>query len=678
MKKKDLRFWWLSLMVCLWAPLLWAQVDRNALLARQEFRIGIEAFYRYGYNEAILSFEKALSYRNQEPLILEWLGRAYYQSGLEDIALQQWQEARRLYPAGSPQALLLTSRIETVRNRRIPFFAQQEQPQYVEAGRYPNKNKDLLLYRQPSSVLSTEDGSVWVVAYGSNELVRIDVNGVIRSRIRGPLNGFDRPYDMARASDGTLYVSEARGGRISVLDPQGNWKRYLGSKGRGPDQFIGPQGLALDRSDYLYVVDFGSQRISKWAPDGSFLFSFGARQGAFQGLKGPTGIAVIGDRVFVSDGPGRCIHEFDRNGNYHGILIGEGLVAPESLRATAEGQLLLVDAQKVYLIDPSMGAVREIASLGRGAGKVTCADYSVNGNLFVSLFDKEEIALLVPMVDVASGLFVEVQRVISDSFPRVTVDIKVQNRNRQPIVGLNEQNFYLYEEGKPVAQQEFRGASYLNQDTAVSVILERSPAMTRFTSDVETALRDIRKSVDRLVSVISAEEQPIKESLSGAWNPEGIARGNRARYSPAWRFDRALRLAATDLLGASPKRAVLFVGSGSVGERAFEQYSLSALAAYLANNGVAFYAILPVLGNVNPALEYLAQETGGAVLYLYRPEGIGPILQDLRRRPSGIYQLQYTSRLPTNFGNAYLPLEVEVYLLQRSGRDILGYFAPLE
>ncbi|MCX7949979.1 MAG: 6-bladed beta-propeller, partial [Treponemataceae bacterium] len=78
------------------------------------------------------------------------------------------------------------------------------------------------------------------------------------------------------------------------------------------------------------------------------------------------------------------------------------------------------------------------------------------------------------------------------------------------------------------------------------------------------------------------------------------------------------------------------------------------------------------------ALEYLAQETGGAVLYLYRPEGIGPVLQGLRKRSSGIYQLQYTSRLPTNFGNAYLPLEVEVYLLQRSGRDILGYFAPLE
>jgi hypothetical protein len=32
----------------------------------------------------------------------------------------------------------------------------------------------------------------------------------------------------------------------------------------------------------------------------------------------------------------------------------------------------------------------------------------------------------------------------------------------------------------------------------------------------------------------------------------------------------------------------------------------------------------------------------------------------------------------TDYGRAYLPLEVEVYLMERSGRDSTGYFAPLE
>ena len=46
--------------------------------------------------------------------------------------------------------------------------------------------------------------------------------------------------------------------------------------------------------------------------------------------------------------------------------------------------------------------------------------------------------------------------------------------------------------------------------------------------------------------------------------------------------------------------------------------------------------------------------------------------------PQGVYQFSFTSALPTNFGMNYLPLEVEVYLLNRSGRDETGYFAPLE
>jgi len=96
-------------------------VDRNAVLAQDEFRRGIQAYNRFGFNEAILSFEKALSYKPAEPLILEWLGRAYYRSGLEETALRQWQEAIRLIPATSSQSLLLTS-IWKPSGTAEPFF----------------------------------------------------------------------------------------------------------------------------------------------------------------------------------------------------------------------------------------------------------------------------------------------------------------------------------------------------------------------------------------------------------------------------------------------------------------------------------------------------------------------------------------------------------------------------
>jgi hypothetical protein len=139
-----------------------------------------------------------------------------------------------------------------------------------------------------------------------------------------------------------------------------------------------------------------------------------------------------------------------------------------------------------------------------------------------------------------------------------------------------------------------------------------------------------------------------------------------------------LRLSATDLLAGEKKRAVVFVGSGVMGELAFEQYSLSELAAYLANNGIAFYAVIAGNGSAGEELVYLCEETGGEVLRLYQASGVGPAIRSIGGKSSGSYALSYRSSLQTNFGRDLLPIEAEVYLIERSGRDRIGYFAPLQ
>ncbi|MCA1950889.1 MAG: 6-bladed beta-propeller [Treponema sp.] len=652
--------------------------DRNALMARDEFRRGILAYNRYGFNEALLSFEKALSYKPAEPLILEWLGRAYYRSGLEETALRQWQEALRLYPAGSKQSLLLTSYLETIRNRRALFFMSEDQIRFVESGRYPAKQGGMFLYRQPSAVLPLPDGSVWVVAYGSNEILRIDVNGVIKQRVRGPLNGFDRPYDIARSSDGRLFVSEYRGGRISVLDSQGNWKAYVGTKGRGPGQFIGPQNICIDGEDYLYVVDFGTQRISKFTPDGTYLFSFGAKGGDFPGFRAPTGIAAIEDQVFVADQADRTIYRFDKSGNYLGPAIQDGLTVPEALRPTREGKLIVADGTKILLASPDTGFVQPLASLGNAGGRVLGADFDQNGSLLAANFQAEEVTVLNRTEDMASGLFVQIERVIADKFPLVTIDVQVQDRHRRPIVGLDARNFLITEGGKPVLEQSFTGAAYLSNTAAISLVLERSPNTTPLQTELQTAVKDSVAAADRLVSLVSAGEIPVKERIDSAAALQQSAKGSAVAYSPRWRFDLALRLAATDLLPVEKKRALVFVGSGRLGQKAFDTYGLSELASYMANNGIAFYTVIVGNGVADKELQYLCDQTGGQVLRLYQNQGIGPALRQIRQNPAGSYTLQYRSQLPTDFGRAFLPVEAEVYLLERSGRDALGYFAPLQ
>jgi hypothetical protein len=98
----------------------------------------------------------------------------------------------------------------------------------------------------------------------------------------------------------------------------------------------------------------------------------------------------------------------------------------------------------------------------------------------------------------------------------------------------------------------------------------------------------------------------------------------------------------------------------------------------MANNGIVFYAVMVGENRAGPDIQYLCDQTFGAVIPLYRNEGIAPVLDELALIPSGSYILSYRTALPTDFGRAYLPIEAEVYLLNRSGRDRTGYFPPAE
>jgi len=517
-----------------------------------------------------------------------------------------------------------------------------------------------------------------VVAFGSNEIVRIGVNGTVMDRRRGPIQGFDRPYDIVRGLDGRMYVSEYRGGRVSILNAQGHWLGHIGSRGRGDGMFIGPKNMAIDEFGYLYVVDFGNQRVSKFDPDGQFILSFGTRRFGFHGFRSPTGIAARDGRVFVADSMSRRIYTFDHNGNYLGILT-DGLLAPESLRFISDGRILVADANRVVLVDPDTAIVRELGLVGNARTRVINADMDANGNLLAVNFDESEVSVLTRFDDLASGLFVQIERVYAERFPQVTVEVRVEDRLRRPIVGLEGLNFVLSEGGRVVSGQEFHMPAYRINRSEVSVLMERSPETLALRDNLAVAMRDINSALGtngRIRSVISAGEQPHRERHENAL--DAAARGNVAAFSNRWRFDLGLRLAATDLLAGEQKRSVVYVGSGNLGALAFEQYSLSELAAYMANNAIIFNAV--IVGNAPPSEEvrYLANQTGGQALFLFRPEGIREMIESIAHSPSGLYTISFRSELPSDFGRAWLPIEAEVYLMERSGRDAGGYFPPLE
>jgi DNA-binding beta-propeller fold protein YncE len=83
----------------------------------------------------------------------------------------------------------------------------------------------------------------------------------------GELNG---PRGVAVAEDGTAYVAESGGDRVSAFGPDGT---FLGVIGAG--SLSGPVGVAIGPEGNVFISDAGNDRIAVYSPEGSFVRAFG-------------------------------------------------------------------------------------------------------------------------------------------------------------------------------------------------------------------------------------------------------------------------------------------------------------------------------------------------------------------------------------------------------------------
>ncbi len=666
MKKKLFRLVSLFMILVFCCSSLFAE---SAVQAEEEFRRGIQAYNRGSFNDAILQFEKALTYLPEENLILDWLGRSYYRAGMEEAAIQEWSYALNQGYGGA----MLENTLEILQARRI-FSSSRFDEYYSEAGVLSGNDGTTFFFNKPISILAEKDGSFWAVAYGSNEILNIDVNGYVTARKKGPLNGYDRPMDIMKTKSGRMVITEFAGDRLSFLDEKGNYISSFGSKGRGDGQLLGPQYLAEDDSGNIYVTDFGNARVAVFTADGEFLYNFGS-------FDAPTGIAAAGNRIFVADALKGAVYEYDNAGNYVGVFIAEEtLVQPEALRVR-ENALYICDQNRLLSASLETGALFEMANTGNAPSRLTCADEDANGNIIAADFTADEIYIYSQMSELVGGLYAEITRVNADNFPKIQLEVRVENRRRQPVVGLQSNNFLITEDKRTVSGQLLTGAANNDESGDVTVIIDRSIDMKNRDSDIQTAIKEIAAGMNGkgTLKIVSAGQIPATEL---SVNPSDVKNFQPTKLeTPMADFvslDLAIRLAANDLVNASYKREIIYIGRGESERQTFDNYTLSNLSAYLSNNGISFAFVNIDNTSAAPEINYLTEYTGGDSYYLYRPEGISSMIDDFLAKPNGYYTFEYTSSLYTNYGKKFLPVEFEVYLMNRSGRAESGYYAPLE
>jgi DNA-binding beta-propeller fold protein YncE len=674
----------------------WAQFNSvmKSSGAAEQLRLGVQSYQRGRYAESILLFEKALAYSPGENLIEYWLGRAYLKSGYEETALRVWQPL--LDSATAPP--FLQAKAALLRGSRA-IAPTDNDYHYVEVERFEGRKGKDTFFSRPSAIVPRPDGSLLIVAHGSNELVTLDASGVARRRSRGGFAGFDRPYGAAYLPDGTLFVTEFNGDRVSRIAPDGTVKVF-GQKGRTADSLIGPEYAAADSEGYVYVVDFGNARVSKFDDQGVFILSFGAKEpgGGFPGFASPTGIYAADGIVYVADTIAKSIYKFDESGNYLGILAEGALHMPEGISAWEGGQALLVaDTDRVVSINLETEAVSDVYRATSKKARIVGAAADYNGNVVACDFDASTVSVLSDVSSLASGYDVEIQSVDSSAFPKVSLDAIVRDKNGAAVVGLREGNFYLTETVRRTTQVDEGGkavvrteetiepaseTTYLGSgDKAVgarsALVLERSEDMNALRESQRAALTELYAKLSGEgwtgPSLITAGSAPALQSTGD------LTAALRVALSPSserGRFDLALRLAATSLLPAGNRDAIVYLGTGSVDEASFSGSTMAELAALLKNNGIRFFAVL--LGEPDASLRYLAQRTGGEIFSASRPRGLGDLAAEIASAPTGRYRFSFTSKAETSFGRGYLAVGLEAYLYKRSGKDELGYYAPLK
>ena len=187
--------------------------------------------------------------------------------------------------------------------------------------------------------------------------------------------------DIAFGPDGTIYVADAYNHRVQVFAPDRTFLRVWGGEGSGDGRFLVPADVAVDSRGNVFVGEGipeqgGGSRVQKFAPDGTFLLTWGA-PGSGEEVIFPSGaypLAVdAADRLLVVDSPLDQVLLFDNDGGYLAALAGpEVFDRPAYVAVDAAGNIYATDSRKpneVKVLAPDGSLLAVFGGEGDGPGQ---------------------------------------------------------------------------------------------------------------------------------------------------------------------------------------------------------------------------------------------------------------------------------------------------------------------
>jgi sugar lactone lactonase YvrE len=165
-------------------------------------------------------------------------------------------------------------------------------------------------------------------------------------------------YGVGVDPQGNIWVADSED-RFHIVAPDGTYRELWGTSGSGEGEFEffsrnasvsrGYGDVAFDPDGNIYVADTGNSRIQKFAPDRTFLMSWGSEGEEDGQFLAPSGIAVGPDgTVYVSDEGRDDIQRFGRDGRFLEANGEEGVdpgqfMTPAGVAVASNGDVYVAD-----------------------------------------------------------------------------------------------------------------------------------------------------------------------------------------------------------------------------------------------------------------------------------------------------------------------------------------------
>jgi DNA-binding beta-propeller fold protein YncE len=179
----------------------------------------------------------------------------------------------------------------------------------------PGDNEDKLL-SAPRGIAVGEDGIYYVADTGNSRIQKFDAAGKLLVGFGRPGQGegeLREPQGIAVDMAGDIYVTDALNHKLLKFKPDGTFvKEWI-----GPDTgFYGPREIEFGPDGVLYIVDQGRTRVARFDTSTEVFTVFGTAGTSDGQFNDPSGIAVGGGFVFVTDTGNGRIQTFDLNGTF--------------------------------------------------------------------------------------------------------------------------------------------------------------------------------------------------------------------------------------------------------------------------------------------------------------------------------------------------------------------------